>query len=139
MASVVISGDTSGSVTLSAPAVANTTTQTLQATTGTVALTSDVIGVGQTWQDLTASRALATTYTNSSGKPIFVSVYTITGTSAGTITFTIDGIAIGRQGISAGASCTMRLNVTFIVPNNSTYNVQSASGTNTLVTWAELR
>ena len=36
MSSVVISGDTSGSVTLQAPAVAGTTTLTLPATSGTV-------------------------------------------------------------------------------------------------------
>lgn len=37
MASVVISGDSSGSVTLSAPSAAGTTTQTLVATSGTLA------------------------------------------------------------------------------------------------------
>lgn len=37
MASLVLSGDTSGSVTLAAPAVAGSTTQTLVATTGTLA------------------------------------------------------------------------------------------------------
>jgi hypothetical protein len=40
MSSVVISGDTSGAITLSAPAVAGTNTITLPASTGTVALTS---------------------------------------------------------------------------------------------------
>jgi len=38
MSSVVISGDTSGAITLSAPAVAGTNTITLPASTGTVAL-----------------------------------------------------------------------------------------------------
>jgi len=42
MSSIVISGDTSGSVTLQAPAVAGSTILTLPATTGTVALTSSV-------------------------------------------------------------------------------------------------
>jgi hypothetical protein len=42
MASVVIAGDTSGTVTLQAPAVAGSTTLTLPATTGTVALTADI-------------------------------------------------------------------------------------------------
>ena len=32
------------------------------------------LGVGQTWQNVTSSRALGTTYTNSTGKPIQVSV-----------------------------------------------------------------
>ena len=39
MSSVVISGDTSGAITLSAPAVAGTNTITLPASTGTVVLT----------------------------------------------------------------------------------------------------
>ena len=42
MSSVVISGDTSGAITLAAPAVAGTNTLTLPATTGTVALTSQI-------------------------------------------------------------------------------------------------
>ena len=42
MSSVVIAGDTSGTVTLQAPAVAGTTTISLPATTGTMALTSDI-------------------------------------------------------------------------------------------------
>jgi hypothetical protein len=42
MSSVVISGDTSGSITLSAPAVAGTNTITLPAATGTVAVTGNI-------------------------------------------------------------------------------------------------
>lgn len=42
MSSLVIYGDTSGSVSLQAPAVANTTVLTLPTTTGTLALTSDI-------------------------------------------------------------------------------------------------
>ena len=45
MASVVISGDTSGSVTLSAPAVAGTTTLTLPSTSGTVLTTASTTGI----------------------------------------------------------------------------------------------
>lgn len=42
MASVVVSGDTSGAITLAAPSVAGTNTITLPASTGTMALTSDI-------------------------------------------------------------------------------------------------
>jgi len=48
MSSVVISGDTSGQVTLAAPAVAGTTTLTLPATTGTV-LNDATVGVCRAW------------------------------------------------------------------------------------------
>jgi hypothetical protein len=44
MSSLVISGDTSGAITLAAPAVAGTNTITLPASTGTVALTSQIKG-----------------------------------------------------------------------------------------------
>lgn len=42
MASIVVAGDTSGTVTLAAPSVAGTTTLTLPTTSGTVALTSQI-------------------------------------------------------------------------------------------------
>jgi hypothetical protein len=42
MASIVIAGDTSGTCTISAPAVAGTPTLTLPTTTGTIALTSQL-------------------------------------------------------------------------------------------------
>lgn len=45
MANIVISGDTSGSVTLSAPAVSGTTTLTLPTTSGTVLTTASTTGV----------------------------------------------------------------------------------------------
>jgi hypothetical protein len=45
MSSVVISGDTSGAITLAAPTVAGATTITLPATTGTMALTTGQIGM----------------------------------------------------------------------------------------------
>jgi hypothetical protein len=47
MSSVVISGNTSGTITLDAPAVAGTTTLTLPATTGTLSLTASPTFTGQ--------------------------------------------------------------------------------------------
>jgi hypothetical protein len=47
MSSVVISGNTSGTITLDAPAIAGTTTLTLPATSGTVALTASPTFTGQ--------------------------------------------------------------------------------------------
>lgn len=43
MSAIIISGDSSGTITLDAPAVAGTNTLTLPAATGTVALTTDAI------------------------------------------------------------------------------------------------
>jgi hypothetical protein len=133
MASVVISGDTSGSLTLAAPAVAGSGTLTLPTTTGTLALTSDVIGVGinQTWQSVT--RVAGTTYTNSTGKPI--QVFINMGTSGGgSFTITVGGVSLGG---SITVLNNSNVPISFIVPNSTTY-VVATSGAN-IGTWTELR
>lgn len=63
MSSVVIAGDTSGSVTLQAPAVAGTTTLTLPSTSGTMATTT-TLGGGAT----TTSSAVDITLTSTSNR-----------------------------------------------------------------------
>lgn len=84
------------------------------------------IGVGQTWQDVIASRVLGTTYTNSTGKPIMVSY---TSYSGGLIF--INSVEIAKS--STGAVST---SYTFIVPNGATYKISDgAMGTH----WKELR
>ena len=130
MASVVISGDTSGSVTLSAPTVAGSTTQTLQAVAGTVALTRDVIGVGQTWQ--TVSRTRGTEYINDTGRPIMIAVST-TQVSAGTATFTVGGVQIynfNASDVGEGGVYSA------VIPAGATYTI---GGTATIRSVSELR
>ena len=159
MSKLVLSGDTSGSVTLDAPAVSGTTTLTLPTTSGTVGIVSgDLgtpsalvgtnisgtanslnagIGVNQTWQDVTASRAIGTTYTNSTGKPILVAItYT---NSAGTSVqgLTINGVVTYASGVTTAG--TSGAGFTLIVPNGATYVTVSNTGTMTKVTWNELR
>lgn len=134
MSSMVLSGDTSGSVTVTVPAVAGSNTITLPASTGTAALTSDVIGVSQTWQAVT--RSIGTTYTNSTGKPIMVAV-TYTCSSASSVQgltisgYTVYGGAVNNAN-SSGGFC-------LIVPNGATYVTATNAGTLSLVSWAELR
>ena len=96
------------------------------------------IGVGQTWQNVTASRAFGVTYTNSTGKPIFISVYGGGAPNHGTIEMLIDGIKIGQQGVNSVASAGMHATMTAIVPNGSTYRVNNVLGAS-LYIWAELR
>jgi hypothetical protein len=133
MASVILTGDSSGTITLSAPSVAGSNTITMPASTGTVALTSNVIGVGQTWQNVTSSRALGTTYTNSTGKPIQVSMnFASTSSTSYAYTVAVDGVTI--VSMTTNYVCP---NFNFIVPDGKTY-VVSATG-NSLGYWAELR
>jgi hypothetical protein len=96
-----------------------------------------LIGLGQTVQDVTASRALSTTYTNSTGRPIFIHIR-ITTTSA-----TATSSAIGINGVNLYNSSTITVSgsgthISAIVPAAATYSV-SVSGTATLTEWVELR
>ena len=82
MSSVVISGDTSGSITLSAPAVAGTNTITLPASTGTV-LTTATTGLCQAWCNFNGSTAaIRASYNVSSITKVSTGVYTVAFTNA---------------------------------------------------------
>jgi hypothetical protein len=93
----------------------------------------DVGGVGtsgQTWQDVTGSRTGNVTYTNTTGKPIMVSiVIQLVNSSMG---LNIGGVAIqalGESGSAPGYVCG-------IVPNGIGYSVSTPSS---ISTWSELR
>jgi hypothetical protein len=131
MSSVIISGDTSGAITVSAPAVSGTNTATLPAATGELSMLGTT---GQTWQNLTASRALSTTYTNTTGKPISVMVDGYSSAGAATGTATVNGAAIQT---SSSFSANYRVWTSFIVPPSASYSF-SISGTPVFF-WSELR
>lgn len=147
MSSVVISGDTSGTVTVTVPVVAGTNTVTIPAVTGNVITTGDSgtitqgmlataassIGVGQTWQ--APSRAAGTTYTNSTGKPIMVAISYTNSTASSVQGLTINGLTVYCAGSEIGNGSGFSL----IVPNGATYVTLTNSGVMTLVSWVELR
>lgn len=89
------------------------------------------IGVGQTWQNVTASRAFNVTYTNTTGRTIFVQVSQQSSTTY--FNGVVDGVAI----MSVREDSTSDNPVGFLVPPGSTYRVDTSSGT--LLTWFELR
>lgn len=93
-------------------------------------------GYGQSWQDVTASRALATSYTNSSGKQIRVNVWAIGTGLNGNLTATVAGSLVmsGNQAHVAGAVAC----ITFDVPPGATYSVNQG-GTAPIAKWWELR
>ena len=144
MAKLILNGATSGSITLESPSVSGSNTLTLPANTGTVITTGSTdtvnslnagIGVNQTWTDVTASRAIGTTYTNSTGKPIMVAIsYT---NSAGA---TVQGLVIGGVTVyAAGSEVGNGSGFSLLVPNGLTYVTTTNGGTMTKVTWYELR
>jgi len=133
--SIVLLGSTSGSCTLQEQAVAGTTTLTLPTTTGTLALTSEVIGVSQTWQAVTGSRAAGTTYTNSTGKPIAVSINVTQTAGTATATLTVGGVDVAKTLMTNSVGYGPIL--FSIVPNGTTYVLTLTNFS--LSTWNELR
>lgn len=93
------------------------------------------VGTGQTWQDVTASRALGVTYTNSTGKPIVVVAHTPFG-ATGDIYGYAAPYNIEYVAESAG---TTNLRLQLIVPNGSQYQISKVLGTGTISKWYELR
>jgi hypothetical protein len=131
MSSIVIAGASSGSATL-VPTDATTTTITLPNTTGTLLTNTTLKGLGfggETWHDVTASRAASTTYTNSNAYPIMVNIW---GINSGVVTLTIGGVAANKSGIN---SSVPSVNLTGIVPPGLTYSISACS---TLYLWSEL-
>lgn len=140
-----------GSVTLDVPSTASNFSQSIPAVNGTLVTTGDTgsvsqtmlatavvpVGVGQTWQNVLASRAFGTTYTNSTGRPIMVSVSASTLNTA-SWTVTVAGVTIGYNA-GSGASAYAPVTNTFIVPAGATYVVAISAGSPTLSYWAELR
>ena len=147
--SVVTVPNTNGTVALlespaltgtpTAPTAAVGTNTTQIATTAFVLANQSGVGIGQTWQDVTGSRALGTTYTNSTGKPIMVNVNNVGTTASIQINLYVNGALItGQRLATGGASC--RIGVFSIIPNGATYSITNGGGTEgTLNTWSELR
>ena len=108
---------------------------------GLKANTTDLkeIGVGQTWQDVTASRASGVTYTNSTGKPIALEVACETKSTNTIIKFVINGTPQGRTGAGASVGIGDVKILSIIVPNGATYACTVFAGSFALDTWFELR
>ena len=117
-----------GVVELATIAEVQTGTDTSRAVTS-AGVASVTLGMGQTWQDVTGSRATATTYTNSTGRPIQVLVsQELAGNK---IDFHVNGLKIGTiESVSSSVP-----SISFIVPNGNTYQ---AIG-DPFSRWSELR
>jgi len=111
---------------------------TVQQTSAALDLKADktgLLGVGQTWQDVTSGRAVATTYTNSTGRPIVLSIYTtlVTNWSA---SITVSGVVVATNttnNMTSGGIGTL----TAIVPPGGTYSFSLTYAS--LNKWMELR
>ena len=101
------------------------------------------IGLGTTWTNVTSSRAFSTTYTNSTGKYIEVSVTgTYSSASEGNrgVEAYINGSVIGlQQTYTPSAAGSPFVNIAFLVPPGATYKIVNTGILNTLTYWWELR
>ena len=86
MSSVKISGDTSGVITVAAPAVSGTNTITMPAATGTMAITSDIPAA--------AGMTLLSTINTTSGETLSTGTISLTGYK----TIFIYGWSVGNSG-----------------------------------------
>jgi len=111
-------------------------TNTNQIATTNFAMEAGIGGSGQTWQNLTGSRAFNTYYYNSTNKPILVC---ITGDGyVGIDNYAyiyVNSVLIIVTGIGGGTNSTF----TFIVPAYSNYIWLDQGGYVSLSCWSELR
>lgn len=94
------------------------------------------VGDGQTWQNMTASRAGNTIYTNTRPRPIQLSILarTSSGSSASSYSFLINDVVV-MDDTTSGHISTALINV--VVPAGATYRL--VLGSNMIIrNWAEL-
>tara|TARA_R110002073_G_scaffold336570_1_gene535634 strand:- start:3542 stop:4639 length:1098 start_codon:yes stop_codon:yes gene_type:complete len=97
---------------------------------------NNAIGVGQTWQDVTASRSIETNYTNTTGRPIVVKCIFSSSTGT-TVDLYVGGVVASsstRVGSSSGSPTTKEVGA--IVPAGAVYRI--GNGVNSY-SWVELR
>lgn len=106
---------------------------------------NNAIGVGQTWQDMKSDRVQGTTYTNSTGRPIVVSVSVTTNTRGGgeselNLVGHVDNTLVSANKLFSFNQNYETTGV-IIVPAGSTYKFEAQSSRNPLTTtaWSELR
>ena len=125
-----------GTVQLNNTLTSTSTTQALTAAQGKV-LNDQAFGVGQDWQDMTASRALNTVYTNTTGKSIAISV--VENGIDGYMELTIAGFIIAKTGNFAAAAANDQNTVFGIVPPMATYKFTTKTLNYSYIKWWELR
>jgi len=112
-----------------------TTPSAVQGEGGNALSSMSSFGYGQTWQNLTASRAFATTYYNTTGKPIFISVESSLTTTSN-MTLLVNSLEIAfKQGENVSA---IKATIQGIIPPGATYQITTA-GSPTISLWNELR
>jgi hypothetical protein len=141
MSKITLTGNVSGTgtFTIASPNSNNDRTLTMPDAAGTIATQAYTdglaLGVGQTWQNVTSSRAKNTTYTNSTGRPIFISV-AISSNSLANLSFSINGAVLTEFYIPVTAANT-DVPITYVIPAGATYGFNNFAAN--IIRWFELR
>lgn len=96
---------------------------------------ANLLGMGQTWSNVSGSRNFGVTYTNSTTRPINVCI-TIEQGSGGAGELLINGSASARY---SGSNAGERGCISVVIPVGSTYRYNVTAGTQTVNVWTELR
>ena len=91
------------------------------------------LGIGQSWQDVTAQRQYGVVYTNTTGRPIMVYIKTVSGSGV-IVSLEVNGIEVATGGYAQGIG---QDGINVIVPPNATYKL-TGNGTG-FGKWVELR
>jgi len=102
-----------------------TTPSTIQGCGGQALTAMSSFGYGQTWQDVSGSRASGTTYYNTTGRPIMVRTQSVT--AAGSCQATVGGVTDSNITLNT---------IVLIVPAGMSYSITLAGG---VQVWMELR
>ena len=97
---------------------------------------NNAVGLGQTWQNVKASRSSNITYTNSTGKPIFINIECQGSSGFVRSRLEIDGVTVAQADPGSDAYTGM---LSAIVPNNSAYKFIPAYNAQEFALWSELR
>ena len=101
---------------------------TIQGQGGQALAAMSSLGYGQTWQN--PSRAYATTYYNTTGKPIYISFYVAQTVINGStqLGLVINGIAINSAQLCGNTSGGANITIGGIVPPNGSYSMSTPTG-----------
>jgi hypothetical protein len=96
------------------------------------------IGVNQTWQNMTGSRTRAVTYTNLTGRPIFITVESEVGGNK-SMYMSLNGVIVASNYNQFGDR-NFKCNFQLLIPNGNTYRYDYNNNPSSGVTkWYELR
>lgn len=99
------------------------------------------LGMGQTWQDVTASRAVSTVYTNTTGRSIHVKINFNNGGTTFYSFLTVAGRVVSKFG-NSDAGCNVNAffwTLEAIVPPGATYSMDRSGTPAQIISWEELR